>query len=597
MPYILKSHLTRKITVLSKNDKRVPEELFTVKSKAPDLTGFPYPLPSKKSDYTCSAEGNNGVMWFGGKTGITRYDEKASSQEDKIMYFSAQRHIRSANVEALLADGDGVWALTGDYVSHIEMVMLSAEKRAEILLEETNKYVKRRGMVSQRHMRVSGDIESMLPYAASDNDGSFTSGHSAGEIFHYAVLKRELGKDHPKTKAAFKDAVEACEACLLLMYIHGRPEGFISRSYHLTGEPVPDDGFFYKRDGDEAYCVETTASKKTGRYLERVPCNYPIPERLRHLFTDKGFTENDITYKADTSSDEVTHHFMQMKVAHDILGPDDPELDEIIKDAAKRTCLHIINGGYEFLEHSGKPTTWAKWSKRYFENDPTGYVDAPLNSAELLFYLKAVMYMTGETGIWKETYDKLIAEGYADLAEKHYDRFYQGALREKCSPEEDLMYGDNMLATITFWMLCTLEDDPILLKKYQSGYKSWASSLLREHHPGYDFPYLVAFPDADIDISRDAKWLYRMELSRYAAKINMKRHDCPIKRKRTSDPRQQNEISCLLPPDELPINKYDRNPYDVDPGMHTDATCVEGCYVYTFAYWLGRYYGIIGEEE
>lgn len=597
MPYTLKPHLTRKITVLSKNDPIIPKELFSVKAEVPDLNGFPYPLPSKKSDYTCFAEGNNDVIWYGAETGLTRYDKNAETDEDKIMYFSACRHLQENKVDALLADGDNVWALTGDYVSHIEMVMLSAQERAEILLDETNKYVKRRGMVSQRHMKIPRDFNSMYPNADSDNDGSFTSAHAAGEVFHYAVLKKELGEDHPKTKAALKDATESVEANLLLMYIHGRPEGFIARSYHVTGEPVPDDGFFYKRNGNEASCVETTASKNTGRFGEKVPCTYPIPERLRHLFTDLGYTEDDITYKADTSSDEVTSHFMQMKVAHDILGPNDPELDEIIKDAARRTASHIINGNFEFLEHSGKPTTWAKWSKRYFENDPIGYVDSALNSAEMLFYLKATMYITGEEGLWKETYDKLIAEGYADLATKHFDRFYQGAIREKCAPEEDLMYGDNMLATMTFWMLCTLEKDPVLLKKYRTAYQSWAHCLLREHMPGYEFPYIAAMPDQKIDISRCAQWFNRFEMSRYGASVNMIRHDAPIKEKRTPDENQANETSLRLPPDEIPITKYDRNPYDIDPGAHSPSTLVEGCYVYTFAYWLGRFYGIIDEED
>ncbi len=596
MPYTLKPHLTRKITVLSKNDPSVPKELFNQKSEAPCLEGFPCPLPSKKSDYTCFAEGNNGVIWYGAKTGLTRYDKTAETDEDKIMYFSADRHLYSNEVDALYADGDDVWALTGEWVSHIQMIMLTAEERADILLEETNKYVKRRGMVSQRHMRIPRDFESVYPYAESDNDGCFTAGHAVGEIYHYAVLKRELGKDDPKTQEVFKGAVEACEACLMLMYIHGRPEGFISRSYHVTGEPVPDDGYFYKRDGKEAYCIETTASKRSGRANERIPCDYPIPERLRHLLTDYGYTEDDVTYKADTSSDEVSGHFLQMKVAHDILGPDDPELDEIIKDAAKRTCAHIINSGFEFAEHSGQPTTWGKWSRRYFEGDPIGYVDASLNSGEMLFYLKAVMHITGEEGIWKETYEKLIAEGYADIATKHYDRFYQGAIREKCAPEEDLMYGDNMLATETFWMLCTLEKDPVLLEKYRKAFKSWAHCLLREHQPGYEFPYIIAMPDEEIDIERCVQWFYRCESSRYGAHVNMLRHDAPIKDKRTFDEHQANETSLKLPPDEIPITKYDRNPYDVSPGAYSPSTLIEGCYVYTFAYWLGRYYGIIDEE-
>lgn len=594
-PYILKKHLTRRITFLNKNDPQVPAALFSAVSKTPDLSKFPYPLPSAKSEYTCSAEGDNSVMWYGGKTGITRYDPNGESIEDKIMYFSAHRHLPHHAVDAMLADGMNLWALCKDRVAHIEMIMLTAEEKADILLDETNNYVMRRGMVSQRGLKECRDYESRYPYAACDNDGLFTSGYAIGEMFRYATLKEKLGKDHPRVRDARKNATKACEACLLLMYIHGRPEGFIARSYHVTGEPVPDDGIFYKREGKTAHCIFTTEAKSRGRVGEEVPCDYPIPERLAALYRDLGYTDDDIYYKADTSSDEVTGHFLQMKIAHDFLAPNDPELDKIIKDACKRTTKHIIDHGFEFCESSGKPTTWAKWSKRYFDNDPIGYVDAPLNSSEMLVYLKITMYITGEKGIWQETYDKLVSEGYADLGAKHYDRFYQGAMREKVNPEEDLMYGDNMLALMTYWMLCTLETDEELLTKYRAAFKSWSGLILREHTPGYDFMYKLGVPDAEIDIEKDAKWFTHFEANRLASSINSERHDVAVKIGRNYDEKREFEISALLMPNERFISKYDRNPYYLSEN-NNKGTCIESCYIYTYAYWIGRYYGFIDEE-
>ncbi|MBQ7044743.1 MAG: hypothetical protein IJN78_09135, partial [Clostridia bacterium] len=384
-PYILKPHLTRKITFMKKDDTRVPQALFETVNVAPDLKGFPYPLPSKKSDYTCFAEGNNGVIWYGAKTGLTRYDAKAERPEDIIMFFSAHKHLDDDEVKAILPEGDNVWVLNGeDSVSYIEMIMLTCEERGDLLREESHKYVMRRGMICHMNTTEPKNIETALGYTACDNDGTFTGDHFVGEAFRYAVLKRELGADHPKTIEARKFATLTSEAMLLLTYVHGRDEGFIARSYHVTGEPLPDDGHFYQRKGDVAICCETNESKKTGRVGEEVPCSYPIPDRLAKLYRDLGYTDDDIAYKADTSSDEVTNHFLHYRLAHDILGEGDPELDELIKDSCRRTMTHIINGKFEFLEHSGKPTTWAKWSKRYFAQAGSGYVDAPLNAAELL---------------------------------------------------------------------------------------------------------------------------------------------------------------------------------------------------------------------
>lgn len=582
--------------MMSKDDARVPAGLFSVKNEAPDLTNFPYPLPSKKSDYTCCAEGNNGVLWFGGKSGVTRYDAKAERKADIIYYFSASRHIPSNNVDAILADGDNLWVLAGDKVSYIEMLMLSPEEKADILHAETKKYVQRRGMVSQRELQVYGDRETVYPYASCDNDGLFTSGYAMGEMFHYATLKRELGADHPKTIQARKDATLGCEACLLLMYIHGRPEGFISRSYHIGDEPVPDDGFFYKREGDKAHCVQTTFAAEHGKVGQEFPANYPTPDRLAKLYRDLGYTENDITYKADTSSDEISGHFLQMRYAHDILGPDDPELDALIKEACTRTMKHIVENGYEFLESDGRSTTWAKWSKRYFETVGIGYCDAPLNACELLMFLKVTMHITGEKGVWQEHYDKLIAEGYADLGDKHFDRFFQGAVAEGMAPEEDFMYGDNMLAVLTFWQLCVLEKNEELLAKYRAGFKSWSGILLREHNPAYDYMFKLGIPDADIDMEMDADWFNHFEVSRLRGSVMAgDRHDVPKRMHRGNE--ESTEIATLLMPDELEINKYDRNPFQYRPYTGYLANCVESCYVYTYAYWLGRYFGFISEEE
>lgn len=583
---------------MKKDDARVPQELFTAECVAPDLKGFPYPLPSKKSDYTCFAQGNDGVIWYGGKSGVTRYDKNAQRQRDIIMYFSANRHLADNNVEKILADGDNLWVLTGDEVTLIEMPVVSAEEKAEILRDETKKYVQRRGMVSQRDLRIPRDFESRYPYASCDNDGLFTSGFAIGEMYRYAVLKEKLGENDPKVIEARQSATNACEACLLLMYIHGRPEGFIARSYHVTGEPVPDDGHFYVRKGDTAVCYETTASKRSGRAGEVYPANYPVPDRLAKLYRDLGLTENDIVYKADTSSDEISGHFAQMRVAHDILGPDDPELDEIIKDACRRTSKHIIDGRYEFLECSGKPTTWAKWSQRYFTTDPLGYCDACLNACELLMYLKVTMHVTGEEGLWKEHYEKLIADGYAELGTKRYARASQAAVREGMTIEEDLMYGDNMLALLSFWQLCTLEKDEKLLKTYRKGFSLWKNTLLREHNPGYDFMYKLAIPDAEIDIEKDADWLNNFELSRLLGSVRVaERHDAPVKETRCGNPRE-GEISCLLPLSEIEISKYDRNPFSATYFYpKQNGTCIESCYVYTYGYWMGRYYGFISEEE
>ncbi len=585
-PYILVARPCRFCTQLKADDASIPAALAETVCVAPDLSTFPLPLPSKKSDYTCQAETADGVLWYGAKTGLTRYDSSAE-KTDRVMFFSAPRDLPDNNVCALYADGNVLWVKTETGVTKIEMKMLGAEEKALMLLDETLKYVDRRGMISQKYLAVPGDLTSVLPYGHSDNDGCFTAGFAIGEIFRYATYKREKGIDAPETQAAKKVATRAVEACLLLMHIHGRGDGFVSRSYLCADEPVPDDGFFFRKENGKAVCVDTRASREHGVVGVEIDASAPIPERLAKLYLDAGYTDDGIVYKADTSSDEITLHYLQMYFAHIFLACDDKELDDLIIESVKCLTAHIIDHGYELHDFTGKATTWAKWSEPYFES-AFGWCDACLNSAEVLMYHKVVMAITGETGKWLESYNHLIERGYAELPQKHFDRLYQAGIAGDFDIREDIMYGDHMLAVSSLWILCTLETDPVLREKYREGFRSWRTSLACEHNPGYDLPFKLACPDDEIDMDRLANWFYRTNVSRLASGVSLVgRHDVPVRKYRGGF----KEISWLPAPDELFISKYDRDPYDYKNEDSGGNRCVESCYVYTFAYWIGRYYG------
>lgn len=591
---ILTPQLTRRVTHFKKYDIEVPKKLLEKKPKKPDLTDFPYPLPCKKSTYICYCEGKNGVMWYGGTGGVTRYDEGAESIYDRVMYFSAARDLTDNNVSALEADGDGVWALTEKGVSHIEMVKMTMEEKAYALLRETLTYVDRHGMVSQRMLSERNNIKSALPYGHSDNDGCFTAGFAIGEIFHYATLKREKGPYAPETLEALKVAVRASEACLLLMYIPGRGNGFVARTYVTSSEIVPDDGIFYKKNGETAVCLNTSAARARKMVGIEVKADAPIPERLRRLYTSEGFEDTDITYKGDTSSDEITLHYLHLLVAHEFLGREDPELDELISTAAKATLDHIIDHGYELYECNNKPTTWAKWSEEYF-NSEMGWADACLNAAELLMYLKITMHITGETGRYEKTFAELEEKGYVDLVTKHFDRFHQVSLACGVDDRAEVMYGDHMLAVASFFALISLEKDEKKKEIYREGFRSWRYSLAPEFNPGYDFLYFISDPETETpDEERIKTWFYRFGISRLASGASLTgRIDIPQKILLGG----YRETSALVPNDERFVAKYDRNPLEYKNEENDGSFCVESCYPFTFAYWIGRYFGIIAEED
>ncbi len=591
-PYILKRHLNRVPTFYEVSSPEIPKALFEAECVKPDLTDFPLPLPSKKKDYTCFVKTDDGCEWYGGISGLTRYDADAERIEDKVMYFAADRHLYDNKVEKLLADGNSVWVKTEKGVVHIDFVEYSTDEKANVLLQESLDIVDRRGMISHRILERPRDLSSKYPDNECDNDGGFTAAYAVGEIFHYATLAREKGADHPETLRIKAVATRACEACLLLFYLPGRGDGFFARTYMCPDERLPEDGLFFRREGDYAY-LNNSGDARGGKYVgAKSYCGTPIPERLSHLYTDLGYTADGLLYKADTSSDEVTLQYLMMRYAHEILGPVDPELDEIIKETIKKTTYHFIDNGYQMVDFHGGPTAWAKWNMDYF-NSEMGWSDGALNAAELMFYFKAADLVLGGDDKIKAALEDVYSLGYPELATKHHERFYKASMANEYDLREDMMYGDHMLAVVSYWQLCDLEKDEKLLEMWKKGFRSWRTTLAKEHTPCYDFPYAVATGD-EIDMERAVNYFYRCSPTRLASGVTIDRKDYPMQTRFSGT---TEELSSLLPADERHIAKYDRNPMAYRSEDSHGMYGVESCFVYTFAYWTGRYYGLIGSEE
>lgn len=583
-------HKTRVITFYSHDDKCVPDCLNEKKEEKISFTPA-YPLPFAKKDIT-AVRNYGDVYWLASDKGLCRYCGSETEYYDKVMYFSADRDLKDNKVLALCGNENEIWVKTETAVSHIELRMMSMEEKANMLLDDTVSIVERLGMVSQRGLHEPWNKKMPRSYACSDNDGGFTAAYCMGEIFHYAVLRREKGADDKETKRIRKIAVRSLEACLLLMFISGRGDGFVARTYVTTADPVPDDGMFFRKQGGKATVLETNWARKKGHVGMTCDASVPVPDRLAGLYRDAGFTDDDIIYKGDTSSDETTLHLICYYFAHLILGEEDKELDDLIKTAVSGLVNHIIRNGYELHDFHGGPTSWAKWSESYFTGG-IGWCDAPLNANEVLMYLKLANAVCGENETWTNEYKKLLEKGYAELGPLHYDRAFASSIPAGCDVDEDIMYGDHMLSNITFFGLSLLEKDEKLRELYHKSWLNWReTSVAREHHPIYDIPYMITHPECGVNEDKIKMWYYRHDSSMLASSVSLDtRRDVAAKEFIAG----YKQTSYLLPQDERAISKYDRDSLHLTNEESGGKNVVETCMSFTTSYWMGRYFGILNE--
>ena len=230
-------------------------------------------VPANVADETKYAEAKkavtaDGATWEIKPYGVLRTDENAKNPRDKEQRFMGDRYFYAndtseGNVLAIFADGkNGIWTVMVDGYTHIEMLDIDGTKKADIMNEQTKKYVTRRGMVSNAYL-----IDGKWIPEESDNDGLWTSMYGGGELMRYAVLKNDPTATKAEIKAAKESATTSVEAVLLLTYISMR-EGTVeayNRAQRNGNVNNLDKGKYYT-DG---------ATVVGGDYSQAVPYESP----------------------------------------------------------------------------------------------------------------------------------------------------------------------------------------------------------------------------------------------------------------------------------------------------------------------------------
>ncbi len=223
---------------------------------------------SDNYDNMQTATTKDGAVWAITDYGVLRTDENATNERDVEQRFMGNRYFYSAdtgdgNVLAIYADGaNGIWTAMKEGYTRIEMLDINGTDKAAQMSETTQKYVARRGMVSNAFL-VDGEWEP----EESDNDGLWTSMYGAGELMRYAVLKDDPDATPEEVEAAKQTAVSATEAVLLLTYISMRT-GTTEAYYRAQRSGTVTDLETGKYYTDEAMLVG-------GDYSQNIPFESP----------------------------------------------------------------------------------------------------------------------------------------------------------------------------------------------------------------------------------------------------------------------------------------------------------------------------------
>lgn len=501
-------------------------------------------LPSY--DVRALAFAPDGALWVGTALGVARYDGTAWS------LLRSRRWLPSDDVRDMAIGKDGtVWVATGAGVSAIKhKTMTLADKAAHYLDVCLKRHVRPPGLVEKCLFPDPNDTSKWFP-RDDDNDGQYTSMYLAAESLRFAVTQ---------DPAARANADHAYQALEFLQTVTGT-NGFVARTV------VPSD-WSKMADANETISLSEAVERRV-----RDPRYKPVETRWRPSADGKWL------WKGDTSSDEITGHFMGYLFYYDLAA--DEAAKERVRGHVRKVMDCIIEGGYVLRDLDGTHTRWGVWSPELLNGDPEWSVERPINSFEILSFLKTTYHITGDAKYRKE---------YLNLIEKH--GYGENVRHPKAYGLSERSYIDDELLALAAPGLLLYEDDPQLRALYLEGY-TWAyGTVSKDASPFFDFVFgLVGGKtwdrQAGLAFLRDAP----LDLRQWKID-NSDREDIALVRRPMLEPLQTGR---MLPPSERGVMRWDKNPWEAVSGDSCDEKgSLESSGVFwLLPYWMGRYCGFI----
>ncbi|MBD3378511.1 hypothetical protein GF406_26020 [candidate division KSB1 bacterium] len=296
--------------------------------------GLPY------NDFTCIATGPNSV-WFGTSNGAIQY-----RNDDTWSFRQGGRWLLDNDVRDIAVDNKGnAWIATLEGVSCIAYRDMTLAKKTALYEAQLEKYHRRTsfGYLARAIMSVPGDT-STAQVVVTDNDGQRIGNYLAAMSLAYAA------SGDPEFK---QRADKAFKALVFLSTVteggtHPAPKGFFARSVRPITDPDPN------KEKDLAYDLRRNRADTLWKII---PPRWPIDET------------GEWYWQRDGSADELDGHFLGYGTYYDHSCKTEQEKERVRK-AVRNTIDHIIDHGYNLVDHDGEPTRWGRFSPKDLNQNP-----------------------------------------------------------------------------------------------------------------------------------------------------------------------------------------------------------------------------------
>ena len=485
--------------------------------------GMPY------EDVTALAINEADELWIGTSQGAILY--KPNEIGRQWFYREGKRYLPGNSVRsiAIVPGGTPVYFLTDGGVGRLDLVKTTLFEKAQKIEKRLNQRHRRMGLVAECYLDNPENPTSHTIHD-NDNDGLWTAYHVAAMALSYGATKDPVSKDSAK---------ESMHALYMLQNASGTP-GLVARSV------LPPE-----------------LGKTKGPQWQPTP-------------------DGKMYWKSDTSSDEIDGHYLAFYTYYEHIAKDDPAEKALIDKQVRAISDYLIKNNYQLIDWTGKRTRWGFWNPEALNDNPEDYVEAGLNSLQILSFLKVTHYITGDAK-YEEHYRKLAVD-------HHY--LSNILLTKKCFPDEN-NHSDDQLGFVAWYPILQLENDPEVRRALGSGVQRHYAVVKPEKPSFYTFVYATIDPNgADIKVA--AENLCEIPTDRRAWGMKSS-HRADVQISPMLNRFNEQVLTRVLPADERVFTKWNLDPYIADEGG--DGSLEDDGAAYLLPYWMGRFHGFINEAK
>ena len=499
----------------------------------------------------------DGQVWFG-----TTHGAFMLKQDGSFDYYASERWLPGDKVTDISkGNNNSILILTDKGLGKICSAKLTLAEKAAYYEE----------IVRQRHIRYgfycdytsvkNGDVATaqMGPH---DSDNLWTSMYLSGELFRYLVTH------DPEAKQNCVESLDAMQRLFTLSGIKG-----------LFGRCI-------ERHGTVVFKDEIRAEVKDYWY----PGYDSVPSSWRRS------PDSAWDWRGSASSDQAVGQYFALTMVAQYMN------DEVIKQKAIRLIDeltgYILENDLKLIDADGRPSLWGIWSPEYVNRFPDMVGDKKLYASNIISFLQIAWHFTKKEKYRDRAIELLYKEKYLENLTRPIREI--GPAPATADKWSQLLSGgwnasDDEMYFLAYWGLAPYAINDTLKKQFQNAIRDHWEFIRPEKDGLWNIMYGAISGSKNFDLNEVIWELQRMPMDLINWRIkNSDRKDLTL----LPENNLERSTSSVLPPDERPENKHNRNLFKLDEeyGGHAE---LGGGDVYLLPYWMGRYFGMIsaGEER